>query len=239
MCLYWCHSFSVLQSVKQRHGTAMKKNRLRSFSLSFVLFTHKSRRFPQSFFFFPFHLSFYFSIFSLLLPHQGKEKLRFAIWISNARWFKMRHKHKSRVYDFFCQQFVFFLIETNPWQVEEKRQQFILHTLYHFILSVKVKVKTECSLNLVLVLDNNITAVLLFVAAAAERVYGPWSPLRGKKTRLFWMKRKNLGAQPCKLICSCCMMGTQLASLTCAQQIIIAFFFSLQPANAWLMGLLG
>ena len=50
------------------------------------------------------------------------------------------------------------------------------------------------------------------------------STQREKKTRLFWMKRKNLGAQPCKLICSCCMMGTQLASLTCTQQIIIVFF---------------
>lgn len=134
---------------------------------------------------------------------------------------------------------MFFLITTNPWQVEEKRQQFLLHTFFHFTLSVKVKVKTKCSLNLVLVLDNNITAVLLFVAAAAERVYGPWSPLRGKKTRLFWMKRKNLGAQPCKLICSCCMMGTQLASLTCAQQIIIAFFFLSSASQCLANGLAG
>lgn len=69
-CWYWCHFFSVLQSVRQRRGTAMKTNRLRSFSFSFVLFAHKSRRFPQSFlyyFFLAFHLSFYFSIFSLLL----------------------------------------------------------------------------------------------------------------------------------------------------------------------------
>lgn len=62
----------------------------------------------------------------------------------------------------------------------------------------------------------------------------------GKKNKtVLNEKEKNLGAQPCKLICSCCMMGTQLASLTCTQQIIIAFFPSLQPANAWLMGLLG
>lgn len=54
-----------------------------------------------------------------------------------------------------------------------------------------------------------------------------------EKTRLFSMKRekRNLGAQPCKLICSCCMMGTQLASLTCAQQIIIVFFFSRSSAS--------
>ena len=83
MSWYWCHSFSALQSVRQRRGTAMKKSRLRSFSFSFVLFTHKSRRFPQSFFF-SFHLSFYFSIFSILSQHQGKVSLRFAIWISNA-----------------------------------------------------------------------------------------------------------------------------------------------------------
>lgn len=46
-----------------------------------------------------------------------------------------------------------------------------------------------------------------------------------------WKGKKNLGAQPCKLICSCCMMGTQLASLTCTQQIIIAFFFLLSSAS--------
>lgn len=112
MCWYWCQSFSVLQSVRQRHGAAMKKNRLRSFPFSVVLFTHKSRRLPQSFF--SSHLSlslsfsrFHLSIFSLILLHQGKARLRSAIWISNAGWFKMRRKHKSHVYEFVAISFFF------------------------------------------------------------------------------------------------------------------------------------
>lgn len=40
-------------------------------------------------------------------------------------------------------------------------------------LNIVFEGEVESSLNLVLLLENNITAVLLFVAAAAERVYGP------------------------------------------------------------------
>lgn len=230
---YWCHSLSVLQSVKQRHGTAVWKKEEQV--KKFVLFMHKSCRFPQSFFFF-LHCNYLFalSILSLHLPYQGKVRpgfFFFAIWISNTHWVLKCATNRKVMFanllsSSLCFFFFPFLMETNPWQVERKEVAIYstVHILYHFTLSVKVKVETWCSFNLVLVLDNNITAVLLFVAAAAQHVYGPWSPLRGKKTRLFWMKWKNLGAQPCKLICSCCMMGTQLASLTCAQQIIIAFF---------------
>lgn len=67
---YWCHSFSVLQSVKQweTNGTGTEENRLKSFSFSFVLFTHKSRRFPQSFLSFHLYL-FLFSYFSRSSSH--------------------------------------------------------------------------------------------------------------------------------------------------------------------------
>lgn len=59
----------------------MKKEQVKKFlfQLCFVR-AHKSRRFPQSLFFFSsFHPSLYFSVFALFLPHQGKASRRFAI----------------------------------------------------------------------------------------------------------------------------------------------------------------
>lgn len=140
MSRYWCHSFFVLQSVKQRRRMAMKKNRLKSFSFSFVLFAHTKAAASHNHIF-SFHLlSFYFSIFSLL-PHQGKVRLGFAIWISNARWFKIRHKSRKLCFWICCKRFVFLLIKTNPWLVAEERHHFIWYISCHFTLSVKVKVK--------------------------------------------------------------------------------------------------
>lgn len=56
--------------------------------------------------------------------------------------------------------------------------------------SVEVKAKASSCVSLVWVLDDSITAALLFVAAAAEHVCGPWSPLREKKQDCFeWIEK--------------------------------------------------
>lgn len=135
--------------------------------------------------------SFHHPLFLLLLVshsfllHQGEARLQFTIRISGS--LKCTTNTKGLFMNLLhC--FCFITFQT--WQAEDKLQQFILHTCYHLTLCLKVKAK--CSLNLLLLLDSNITAALLFVAAAAEHVYGPWSPLIGKKkTGLFWMKRKK------------------------------------------------
>ncbi len=188
MCWYWCHSFYVLQSFRQRHRAAMKKNRLRSFSLSFVLFTHKSRRFPQSFF--SFHLSFHVSISSLLLPHQGKARLRFAIWISNARCFTMHHKHKSHVYEFAANSLCF-VIETNPWQVKKRGNNLSYIPVYHLTLHVKVKVKISVvSQPSFGSWQQHYSSVTVCCSSGTSCLWTLKSTQR-KKTRLFWMKRKK------------------------------------------------
>lgn len=171
---FWCHFFSVLQSVRQRLGAALTQKRL-SFSFSVVFFSQESCRFQQVFL----HSTnclLYFCSFSLL-QHQGKARLRFAIWISNVRLF---------VAHGVC----FIAIKTNPWQAEEKMQQFILHTLYHLTLCLKVKVK--CSLNLVFASwQQYYSSVTVCCSSGGPCLWTLKSTQSEKNTRLFWMNRKK------------------------------------------------
>lgn len=178
---------SVLLSphtVRRRHGAAMKKKRL-SFSFSLAFF---SQHFPQLFLYST-------NLCILVVSHSFcdiKVKRGFGL-LSEYQMLvslKCTINKKQSFMNFAARSLCFIAIKTNPWQVEENMQRFIAHTLYHLASCLKVKVK--CSLNLVLLVDNNITAALLFVAAAAaERVYGPWSPLRGRKNKSVLNEKKK------------------------------------------------
>lgn len=141
-------SFSLSDKDVERQW---KKEQVKKFlfQLCFV-HTHKSRRFPQSFFSFFFHSTY---LFILVFSHSSchiKVKRVFGL-LSEYQMlvgFKMHHKHKSHVCEFVANSFFFFFaIETNPWQAEEKRRQLMLHSLYHLSSSVKVKVKTKVFLS--------------------------------------------------------------------------------------------
>lgn len=147
---YWCHSFSVLQSVRQRHGAAMKKEQVKKFlfQLCFVR-AHKSRRFPQSLFSFFLHST---HLFILVFSHSSCHiKVKRVFGLPSEYQMLVGFKNAPRTQKsclwICCKRFFFFAIETNPWQAEEKRQQFMLHTLYRLSSSVKVKVKTKVFLS--------------------------------------------------------------------------------------------
>lgn len=81
----------------------------------------------------------------------------------------MHHKHKRLVYEFVAQ-FVFYYIQN----LTGRRQAAAVYPTYLLSLNIVFEgVSQVLSLNLLLLLDSNITAALLFVAAAAEHVYGP------------------------------------------------------------------
>lgn len=174
-------SFLLRPSVCQtKRRNSYEKEQVKKFLFQLCFVHTQKLPLPHNHFFFSFHLSFYFS-FSHSFCHI-KVKRDFSLPTEYQMLVGLRcATNKKVIFRNLLQQFVLFLIGTNPWQAKEKRQQFNLHTLYCFTLSVEVKVKSSCCVNLVWVLDDNITAVLLFVAAVAEHVYGPWSPLREKK----------------------------------------------------------
>lgn len=176
-------SFLLRPSVCQtKRWNGNEKEQVKKFRFQLCFVQTQKPPLPHNHFLFSFHLSLYFSFspsschikvkrdFSLPTEYQMLVGLRCAT-------------NKKVIFRNLLQQFVLFLMGTNPWQVGEKRQQFNLLTLCCFTLSVRGKLKSSCCVSLVWVLDDNVTAVLLFVAAVAEHVYGPWSPLRGKKNQ--------------------------------------------------------
>lgn len=150
MSRYWCHSFFVLQSVKQRRRTAMKKNRLKSFSFSFVLFVHtKASASHNHIFSFHllsfFHYFFIYLFFILAFSHSCHIKVKRDLGLLSEYQMLVGLKYATKgtklCFWICCKWFVFLLIKTNPWLVAGKRHRFIRYILCHDALCAKVRAK--------------------------------------------------------------------------------------------------